>query len=215
MIFKSWVFYIGTIIAQVIFRIVGANRFSHPLRWTFLVGIVFGFCSGPLYLILHVKKKIRESTNWRNVSEGANIGMAILGASCAIAMDILKIPGDVLYGSRIGLALREPFNRTGMGGFFPFHLVFAWIYGSAIIVLLAARSLPRDRVKWRYGLNGFVAGMSFGPFGIYFKRCYPEIEEDKQARENFHGGFSFGVIFVLTIVNLVTSSWGVIRYSPY
>ena len=144
MVVKSWVFYIGTIIALVIFRIVGTNRFSQLLRWKFWVGIVCGFRGGPLYLILHEKTKVRESKNWGDVSEGANICMAVLGAACAIGMDLLNTQSDVSYDSPMGIAIQQTFNRTGMGTFFPFHLLFAWIYGSAIIVLHAARSLLSD-----------------------------------------------------------------------
>ncbi len=85
--------------------------------------------------------------------------------------------------------------------------MFVWLYRTSIILLHAIGSSPSDRVRWRYGLNGFAAGMLFGPFGILFKRCFPETMNDAQARANFHGGFSFGVIFPLTIVNMVTSYW--------
>ncbi len=181
---QSSVVYIVNLIALFVFRVIGMNRFSQLVRWRFLIGIVAGFCGGPLYLMLHLMKKVRESKSWGDVSDGANIGIAVLGALVAEKMKAL----------------------------FPFHLLFAWLYGAAIIVLHAIRSAPIDRAKWGYGLNGFAAGMLFGPFGIFFKRCFPETMKDKQARTNFHGGFAFGVIFVLTVVNLITLFWVFIRY---
>ena len=139
----------------------------------------FGIYSGPLYLILHLSKRGPESKVWNDVSEGANVVTAFWGTHLA------------LY----------------FGAFFPFHLMFAWVYGSLVIILHAIRSLPGDRVRWRYGLNGFTAGMLFGPFGIFFNRCFPEMMNDKQARSNFHGAFDFGAIFLLTVVNLIASYW--------
>ncbi len=167
-----------TIILLVFFHMIGTNLFS-PLRPWMFFGIVFGVVGGPLYLILHLKKRVRESQFWGDVSNGANIGTALLGTLLALFL----------------------------GGFFPFHLMFTWLYGGAIVVLHAIRSYPSDRVRWRYGLNGFAAGMLFGPFGIFLKRCFPETTKDKQARANFHGGFAFGVIFLLTVVNLIASYW--------
>ena len=49
----------------------------------FYAGIVLGLGGGPLYFILHLNRKVRESKNWDNISDGANIGMAVLGAYLA------------------------------------------------------------------------------------------------------------------------------------
>ena len=167
-----------TIFQLVFSHSIVSNYFSllHPWR---LLGFVFGIGAGPLYLILHLKKKVRESKNWGDVSKSANVGMALLGTLLALFL----------------------------GGFYPFHLMFTWLYGGAIILLHAIGSSPSDRVRWRYGLNGFAAGMLFGPIGIFFKRCFPETTEDEQARANFHEGYAFGVIFLLTVVNLIASYW--------
>ncbi len=172
----------GTIIALITFHMIATNRVSHLRFLWFLAGIVFGIVGGPLYLLLHLMKSVRESKNWDDVSCGANVGMAFLGTCLALFF----------------------------GSFLPFHVAFVWLYGGAIIALHAIRSLPRDRVRWRYGLNGFAAGMLFGPFGIYFRRCFPETMNDKQARANFHGGSGFGVIFLLTVVNMMTTYWAYI-----
>ncbi len=177
--------YIVTSIALAIFHMIGTKRFSQP-RWNFLVGLAYGAMLGPFYLILHLKKEIRVSKSWGDNSDGAKIGMAGLGACL------------VLF----------------LGGPPQIHLLFAWLYECAIIIIHAIRSLPSDRVRWGYGINGFAAGMLFGPFGIFFKRCFPETMKDKQARGNFHGGFGFGMIFVLTVINLITSFWVSIRHSP-
>ena len=169
---------IFTIVVLVFFHLIGMNRFS-KLRRCWCRGFIFGVVGGPLYLILHVKKNVRESKNWGRVSDSANIGMALSGTYLALSL----------------------------GGFFPFHLMFTWLYGSLIILLHAIRSSPTHRVRWRYGFNEFAAGMLFGPFGILFKRCFPETMKDEQASANFHGGFAFGVIFLLTVINLMVSYW--------
>ncbi len=173
-VIRSTTVYIVSMIALAVFRLIGTNRFSQLFRWKFLVGVVFGFGAGPLYLIMHVKKQIRESKDWADVSDGANIGMALLGAFTTVRINL----------------------------HFPFHLVFAWLYGGAITVLHAIRSSASDRIRWRYGLNGLAVGMLFGPVGLFFKRCFPEMMQYKQARTNFHGGFVFGVILLLTLVNI-------------
>ncbi len=202
----SLIFSIVTSFVLVVFRTIATNRFSQLVRWRFLFGLVFcpiltvltvfliplprnlyplqwntlyasvlGFVGGPLYLILHSRREVRESKNWGDVSDGANIGVA---GSCA-------------------------FLAVEFGSFFRCHLTFTWIYGATIIILHVVRSKPSDRLKWRYGLNGFAAGMLFGAFGIFFKRCFPETVIDKQARANYHGGIRFGTIFLLTVVNLL------------
>ena len=181
---QSTTVYIVAVFALVVYRLYATNRFPQLLQYQFLFGIIFGFVGGPLYLIMHVKKNVRESNEWGGVADSANIGMAVLGALAT----------------------------TRIRDTFPFHLAFAWLYGAAIIVLHAVRSLPNDKVRWRYGLNGFAAGTLFGPFGIFFKRCYPETNKYEQARANFHGGFCFGVIFLLTVINIV--HW-TIRHANY
>ncbi len=167
--------YVAATVALVDFRLFATNRVSQLLEWQFLVGITFGFVGGPLYLVIHVKKKVRESKIWDTVSDGANLGMAVLGTF---------------------LTARNLFE-------FPFHLAFAWLYGGAIIVLHAIRSFPNEKVRWRYGLHGFASGILFGPFGIFFKRCFAETRTDIQAKANFHGGFCYGVLFLLTLINIV------------
>ncbi len=161
----------------VIFRIIGTNRFSLLLRWRFLPGIGFGFVGGPTYLICHLLQQACESQNWSYVSDGANISMAAMGTIFAF------------------------------GSFFPFHLMFAWLYGSSILLLHAIRSSRSDRLRRRYGLNGFAAGMLFELLGTLFKRCFPEANKDEQARDNFLGGLAFGLTFLLTVVNLISFHW--------
>ncbi len=177
-VIRSWGVYISASIALVAFRIIGMNSFSQLLRWKFLAGIILGFVGIPLYWTMNVNKSIHESKSWDDFADGASIGMAVLGA--------------IVVGTRFT---------------FLFHCIFTWFYGAAILVFHAIRSSPSDRVRWRYGLNGFAAGMLFGPFGIFFKRCFPETTKDKQVRANFHEGFCSGVIFLLTVFNFIVWLW--------
>ncbi len=180
-IISSQILDVSIAIGLVVFRVIGTNRFQQLLRWRFFIGLILGFVAGPLYLMLQLSKNIRKSNSWSDVSDGATLGMAVLGLTSAQLLGLTSEPWFPIRISSLTL--------------------FAWIYGGGIIVLHAIRSLPSDRVKWRYGLNGFATGIVFGPFGIFFKRCFPETMVDQQARANFLGGFSFGVFFLLTAIN--------------
>ncbi len=172
---QSTAVYIAALFALVVCRLYAMNRISQLLQFQFFAGIIFGFVGGPLYLIMHEKKNVRELNKWGVVTDGANIGFATLG---------------IIAKTRIHYA-------------FPFNSAFAWLDGVAIIVRHAIRSMLNEKVRWRYGMNGFAAGTLFGAFGIFFKRYYPETMKYEQGRANSHGGFYFGVIFQLTVITIV------------
>ena len=172
---QSTAVYIAALFALVVCRLYAMNRISQLLQFQFFAGIIFGFVGGPLYLIMHEKKNVRELNKWGVVTDGANIGFATLG---------------IIAKTRIHYA-------------FPFNSAFAWLDGVAIIVRHAIRSMLNEKVRWRYGMNGFAAGTLFGAFGIFFKRYYPETMKYEQGRANLHGGFCFGVIFQLTVITIV------------
>ncbi len=73
-----------TIITLVFLHMIGTNRLSQFFRCRFHVGIIFGIGGGPFYLILPLKKKIRESKNWSDVSDGAHVGMTLLETYLAL-----------------------------------------------------------------------------------------------------------------------------------
>ncbi len=83
------------------------------------------------------------------------------------------------------MAILGTISTTIIHSEFPFYLAFVWLYGGAILVLHALRSLSNEKDRWRYGLHGFAAGIFFGPFGN-FLRDVPQRRRRMSGRKPTH-----------------------------
>ena len=171
-----------TAITLVVFRAVLVKRFRQFMQWRFWVGVVLGFLTGPVYLLIHAFEGIRKSDRWEVIAEGCNFGFGFL----ALTLHILIVPRG---------AMDKRWYSQATDAF-----VFPWVYGISVILIHAIRSEASDREVWRFGCHAFALGMLFGPLGLLFKRCFPECMERKRARHNFFGGLIYGTIFGTSVI---------------
>ncbi len=167
----------------VFVRALAMNRTFQFVRLRFLVGIVFGCIGGPMYLFLHAFKGVRHSENWKEVSDGANFGFA----------SVVMILNNVCYSILVG----EP-NRNG---YITGSLLFIFVFGVTSAILHVIRSWRKEKTLWWYALYGFLLGVLFGPFGIAFKHCFPELwDEKKEMRPYFFQALFFGAVFMCLLI---------------
>ena len=197
-----WILFIGSIVCQVfaeasimpqfylpanflvvvllvLLRAVTTRRLYQFGQAQFLVGILIGFFGGPLYLILHLRLDVRQSTDWGEKCEGANLGFASLVA---------------VLSTTLTETLRSKLMR------FPESTLFVFTLFISRITLHTIRSTEEDKVLWRYGVHGFALGFLFGPFGLLFRHCFPELQGVvKKTRFNFFTGFSYVFELILFV----------------
>ena len=167
-------------ISLVLLRAVTSHRMCQFAQQRFLLGLVFGFCTGPLYLILHGLKRVRGSQNWAEVSQGASTGFASLGMvlhfliHATVFHDMKPKVIDILV------------------------FIVLFIISNTIVHMI--RDSAEEKSLWRYAIHGFILGVLFGPFGSLFKTCFPELSENnEQIRYNFFGSIVAGTIFICTL----------------
>ena len=177
-IFTRFYLDIGTVVSLTILHIYSTNR---QIRLYTIVGFVIGVTSGPLHLVLQmVHGGIRESEKWKQVSEGANIGAGTIAMTAYIILTthhVVRIPSSI---------------------------VFAWVYGVGLIVLLMIRNRKQTRQEWEDGVVAFALGMLFGPFGALFVPLFRDVEIEPRVKSHIYEACSFGFIFCVTIVTVAT-----------
>lgn len=178
----------------LLLRAVLLRRLYQFGRIWFVFGIVFGLICGPLYMALHLFRHVRHSKTWAEIADGANIGFAC-------------------FSMMLSILWEWTFYRTR---YLAPSFIFAWILTIAIASLHVIRSTKFDQVLWRYAINGFALGFLFGPVGVCFKRCFPEVGGTiEQARSNFFGGVAFGLLFLATFtVTLVSYFLNETQWTP-
>ncbi len=172
----------------VLLRAFMTRRLYQFARPPFLLGILCGFVSGPLYLLLHVHPKIRKSSSWAEIGEGANIGYAFM------TMTVYFIFSKTFE------------NLNYVNGAVQFYFVLFL----ATIILHAIRSTKEDKLYWRYAIHGFILGFLFNVFGLLFRRCFPELSDVEKIRLNFYSGLASGVLlayFLVLNVLLILPLW--------
>ena len=143
------------LITLVVYRAVLVKRFRQLIQWRYWVGVVSGFVTGPVYLLIHAFENVRKSDEWELITEGCNAGFGFLALTISI-----------VYRRR--LRLRNNYKQM------PEFFIPLWVYGASVILTHAIRSEASDRKAWLFDCHGFTLGMLFGPFGLLFKRCIPE-----------------------------------------
>ena len=54
------------------------EKFRQFMQWRFWVGVVLGFLTGPVYLLIHVFEGIRKSSKWEVIAEGSTLDLDFL-----------------------------------------------------------------------------------------------------------------------------------------
>ena len=65
-------------IILIVFRAVFAKRLHQFVQWKFWAGMVLGFITGPIYLLMHTFESVRKSDKWEVIADGCNVGFGFL-----------------------------------------------------------------------------------------------------------------------------------------
>ena len=65
-------------ITLIVFRAVFAKRLHQFVQWKFWAGMVLGFITGPIYLLMHTFESVRKSDKWEVIADGCNVGFGFL-----------------------------------------------------------------------------------------------------------------------------------------
>ena len=154
-------------------------RLFQFVQWRFLSGILFALLCGPLHLVLHVFASVRKSEKWAETSDGAHIGFASLAMILNLVIDLKILNKRYITGSA----------------------VFMIVFGISIAVLHLVRKEGRDLAVWGYAVHGVALGVLFGPFGLLFRRCFPDVQlRKKQIQRTLLSGTAYGMLFVCVLI---------------
>ncbi len=75
-------------------------------------------------------------------------------------------------------------------------MVFLVVLEISITLLHFVRNQGHEIESWKYAAYGFGLGVLFGPFGLLFRRCFPEVGvRNVEIRRTLFPRIAYGLLF--------------------